>query len=104
MNWNDFPPRQRDAMVHMDAMRHSVVDTLIHTDDEGFTAGEEVPHYSTDATAADAMEDELARQGLEDVYLVELACVVGASRVQALYSATPAQRCLAALRAKGIAI
>lgn len=86
MNWYELTPHQRDTLV----VKHVLVNNGRLRD------------YSTDARAADAMEDEIARQGLDFAYLTELARITGDNRVRALYSATPDQRCLAALRAKGV--
>lgn len=88
MKWDDLTPHQRDTLV----VKHV------------FANNDTLRNYSTDTHTADAMEDEIARQGLDDAYLIELARIVGGSRVHALYAADASQRCRAALRAKGIEI
>lgn len=124
MNWAEITPRQRDALVAemMGWIRgignsgdpdYDEFTKLVNPDGEEIASewGElrledfdALPAYTTDAATADAMEDELSQQGLEDIYLVKLAHICGFNSIVALGDATPDQRCLAALRAKGVEV
>lgn len=112
MKWEDLTKRQRDALVaeHIygrDPLlgRHGLHENGDIEYSWGYPHGHDTaPCYSTDASVADAMENELVQQGLEDIYLVKLAHICGTNRIAALCNATPEQRCHAALRSKGVDI
>lgn len=91
MKWEDLTQLQKDVLVAKHVFGYDPIVAVSR-------------NYSTDATDADAMEDEIARQGLAVRYVEALAHVTGASRIEAVHDATPDQRCLAALRAKGVTI
>lgn len=71
-------------------------------DDEGG-----LPHYTTEHAAARLVEDEIERRGLQQRYVDELLTFEREADFSAewfLIRATPEQRCLAALRALGVAV
>lgn len=69
----------------------------------------ELPRYSTDLAATVAMEQEIARRGLQDAYTDALLALKPESDFTAsdhwwLATAPPRARCLAALRAVGVEV
>lgn len=112
INWYELTPRQKDALIaeHIYGLdpllgRHGLHENGDIEYSMGYPHGHDTAlNYSTDASAADVMEDEIDRQGLEDRYLVNLAAIYGNVRIVALHYATADQRCLAALRAKGVEV
>ena len=110
MNWEEMTPRGWDALVaeHIYGREPLLGRHGLHENGDieyswGYPHGHNTaPNYSTNASVADEMENELERQGLDSIYLVKLSQIVGANPIVALGTATPEQRCRAALRAKGI--
>lgn len=77
---------------------------------DGKNLGLDVPHFSDDPALVRAVEDEIERRELQNLYAYALADVLnigdgwryegpGGSELWALIRATPEQRCRAALKA-----
>ncbi len=113
MNWNDMTPRERDALVHLHVMPHDIDDTL-DIEDGIFAAGPHMPRYSTDHNAVALVRAEIAQRELSRRFIIELFAIVSGldagplvvsnDYVWLLLNASPAQQCLAALRAKGVSV
>lgn len=115
MNWDELTPRQRDALVaefmgwKFQRPTHGPCCTCQHCGRHYDDCCESC-HYTTEREAALPVEDEIERMGLARNYIDELVHIVDVPALDdtlwdwMLLRATPDQRCLAALRAKGVAV